>query len=244
VHSVVKRKSAIILALVLAACGAPPPKPPVMPTVPGPAAATEHPAALGQAAGPPDGSRYRIDSAQSELRVLVYRAGPMASLGHNHVISCRCLEGWATFRGDASSAAFALSLPVTAFVVDDPALRREEGSDFAGDVTDDARAGTLHNMLGPAVLDAANVPAIRISSVEVAAAAGSLQARVALEVGGHESTLVVPFALDALPGRLVARGELTLTQSSLGLTPFSVFLGALTVQDELRVRFIFVAVAG
>jgi hypothetical protein len=201
------------------------------------------PATPGQAR-PPGESLYRIDPAQSELRVLVYRAGPMASLGHNHVISCHSLQGWATFGGDASSAAFALSIPVTAFVIDDPTLRTQEGSDFAEDVTDEARAGTLHNMLGPAVLNAAGFPALTIRSVAVAAEGGSLQARVALEVGGHGSTLVVPFVLDASPGRLMVRGELTVTQSSIGLTPFSVFLGALKVRDDLRVKFKFVALAG
>jgi hypothetical protein len=34
------------------------------------------------------------------------------------------------------------------------------------------------------------------------------------------------------------------TQSSIGLTPFSVFLGALKVRDDLRVKFKFVALAG
>ena len=32
------------------------------------------------------GRVYRIDERQSELRILVYRAGPLARLGHNHVM--------------------------------------------------------------------------------------------------------------------------------------------------------------
>ncbi len=176
--------------------------------------------------------------------MLVYRAGPMASLGHNHVISTHELQGWATFNGAASDAAFALTLPVAAFVIDDPRVRNEEGGDFAEDVTDEARSGTAHNMLGPAVLNAADFPALTISSVSVTATAGAFQARVALEVAGHASALVVPFMLEVSPRRLVAHGELTLRQSSIGLAPFSVFLGALKVQDELRVKFKFVAVRG
>jgi hypothetical protein len=99
-------------------------------------------------------------------------------------------------------------------------------------------------MLGPAVLNAADFPALTISSVSVTATAGAFQARVALEVAGHASALVVPFMLEVSPRRLVAHGELTLRQSSIGLAPFSVFLGALKVQDELRVKFKFVAVRG
>ncbi len=237
-RTVVKRQGTVILCLVLAACGAPPPRPSAPAAEPQPAAPT--PSGTAPAAG----GRYRIDPDQSELRVLVYRAGAMASLGHNHVISTQGLQGWATFDGNASAAAFALTVPVADFVIDDPKRRTEEGADFADSVTEEARSGTAHNMLGPAVLNAADFPALTIRSVSVTAGPGSLQARVALEVAGHASMLVVPFLLETSPHRLVAHGELALRQSSIGLTPFSVFLGALKVQDELRVKFKLVAVRG
>jgi len=175
--------------------------------------------------------------------VLVYRAGPMASLGHNHVVSTHSMQGWAVFDGNAASASFALTIPVADFAVDDPTLRANEGSDFEEQVNDDARSGTLHNMLGPAVLNAADFPTLKITSVSLSSAAGALRARVAIGIAGHESTIEVPFVLETSPHRLVGHGELTVTQSSLGLTPFSIFLGALKVQDELRVKFRFVAVS-
>ena len=250
VRTVVKCQGAVLLSLALAACGVPAPKPPAVPPVP---AAPPVPAVPGPAApagrtpanaAPAPGTRYRIDPARSELRVLVYRAGPMASLGHNHVVSTHSLQGWAVFDGDPAAAAFALTAPVGDFVIDDPTLRAEEGADFAEEVGDEARSGTLHNMLGPAVLNAANFAALKITSVSVSAAAGRLRARVALDVAGHASTVIVPFVLEVSPRRLAASGELSLSQSSIGLTPFSVFLGALKVRDELEVKFKFVAVAG
>jgi polyisoprenoid-binding protein YceI len=247
-RTAVKRQGTVLLCLVLAACGAPPPRPSGPAGEPLPAAST--PAASTPASTAPSGTvpaagdRYRIDPDQSELRVLVYRAGAMASLGHNHVISTHGLQGWVTFDGNASAAAFTLTVPVADFVIDDPQRRMEEGADFADSVTEDARSGTAHNMLGPAVLNAADFPALTIRSVSVTAAPGSLQARVALEVAGHASTLVVPLRLETSPHRLIVHGELALRQSSIGLTPFSVFLGALKVQDELRVKFKFVAVRG
>ena len=190
------------------------------------------------------GTRYQIDPNASELLVLVYRAGPMASLGHNHVVSTHSMQGWAVFDGNAASASFALTIPVADFAVDDPTLRANEGSDFEEQVNDDARSGTLHNMLGPAVLNAADFPAVKITSVSLSPAAGALRARVAIHIAGHDSTIDVPFALQTSPHRLVGHGEFTVTQSSLGLTPFSIFLGALKVQDELRVKFRFVALSG
>jgi len=256
-RSVVKCPGAVFLSLALAACGAPQPKPPSAPSPAAssaPAEASPPTATLSRPApsqpAPPmrahPGARYRIDPAESELRVLVYRAGAMASLGHNHVISTHALQGWATFEGDAAGAAFALTAAVADFAVDDPARRAEEGSDFTEDVTEEAKSGTRHNMLGSAVLDAADFPVLTIRSIAVAAAgaAGSYRATVALDVAGHASTLMVPFSLEASAHRLVARGELTVSQSAIGLTPYSILLGALKVQDDLRVKFKFVAVSG
>ena len=40
---------------------------------------------------------------------------------------------------------------------------------------------------------------------------------------------------------VVASGELALRQSELGITPYSAMLGALQVQDEMRVKFRLVA---
>jgi polyisoprenoid-binding protein YceI len=225
-----------MLCLLLAACGAPPIRPPEAPAPPAGTPAPRQPSGAG--------AHFRIDAAHSELRILVYRAGPMAALGHNHVISTHAVQGWATLSADPAAVGFALRVPVADFAVDDAGLRAQEGADFAENVTDEAKSGTLHNMLGPAVLNAVEFPALTLRSTAVTGTGHAYQARIALQVAGHASTLVVPFVLDASPGRLVASGELTVSQSDLGLTPFSIFLGALKVKDEMRVRFKFVAVAG
>ena len=231
-----KGLNAVALGLLLAGCGAPPAR------LPG-----SHPGAVPPASPPaaaPDarGAAYRIDAAHSELRLLVYRAGAMAALGHDHVIVNRALEGWVRFSGDVAGAAFSLTLPTSGFVVDDEAARRQEGADFSEVIDADARAGTLRNMLGPAVLDAQAHPAITVRSVSIATAAGGAQATVRVSVAGHESSLIVPFTVDSSPGRLHAQVDLTVQQTRLGLTPFSVFLGALRVEDQLHVKLDLVAV--
>jgi polyisoprenoid-binding protein YceI len=228
-----KSCGAAALALLLTACGAPtsrPSKPP------GPTLPAQPPPSVSSNA-------YRIDPVHSELRILVYRAGPMAALGHDHVIVNRALGGWLQYAGVAGAASFSLTVPAADFVVDDAQARRDEGAEFAEEIPDDAKSGTLHNMLSAAVLDAAQFPAITLRSVAVRGARGELEATVALNVAGHESTLLVPFAVDSSPGRLIASGALAVRQSAIGLAPFSVFLGALRVQDEMRVKFKLVAVA-
>jgi hypothetical protein len=223
----------ISAAVLLAACGAP---------------VTRTPVGGGNPAAPPSAA-YRVDAAQSELKLLVYRAGPLAHLGHNHVIVSRAMSGWVDVPTAYSAASFYLALPVAEFAVDEPQERNAEGADFSTQVSDDARAGTRHNMLSAALLDADRHPEIDLRSVAVAAANGSSPepARVSLvvtltaDVAGHASRLTVPLTLEISPARLIATGSVVVRQSALGLTPFSIMLGALQVQDEIAIRFKVVA---
>jgi polyisoprenoid-binding protein YceI len=231
------------LALVLAACGA------FQARHAGPRSPEAPVSSIDQ--GLP-GTIYRVDETESELRILVYRAGPLARLGHNHVMVNRRLGGEVNIAGASGASAFWLNIPAAAFMVDDAQARAEEGADFAAAVPDDAKSGTLQNMLSAAVLDAAEFPAITVRSVAVASATGATGATeatrtmvvgVTVGVAGHESTIDVPFALQMGAGRLSATGTLELRQSTLGLTPYSLMLGALQVQDQMTVKFKIVAQA-
>jgi polyisoprenoid-binding protein YceI len=232
------RKRSNLAALVLpllAACGAPPAR------LPDTHPAGSSPPARSAAARPAArGAPYHIDSSHSELRLLIYRAGVMAALGHD-----RALEGWVSFSGDLSGAAFYLKVPTSGFLVDEDAARRQEGADFAEEIDAQGKAGTLHNMLSPAVLDAQEHPSITVQSISIepatAQAEGGAQATVRVSVAGHESSLVVPFAVDTSQSRLHALVDFTLLQTRIGLTPFSVFMGALRVEDQLRVKLDLVA---
>jgi hypothetical protein len=224
---------AICAAALLAACGAPQARR-------GHEAAPAAPEPVARVAA------YRVDAARSEVRLLVYRAGPLAQFGHNHVIVNRAVGGWVDATEPVSAASFSLQIPVADFVVDDPDARAEEGPDFAGEVAEDAKSGTRHNMLSAALLDADHFPDITLTSIAVTPAPGTqaqgkLAARLTVDVAGHETTLVVPFTLETTADRLSVSGTVVLRQSEIGLTPFSVMLGALRVQDEITIKFKFVA---
>jgi hypothetical protein len=228
----------VALVLVLAACGA----------LKARHATPQHPAESISSPGLPSSGRvYHIDATRSELRVLVYRAGPLARLGHNHVIVNRALRGEVNLADAAGASTFSLNVPAADFVVDDAQARREEGGDFAAEIPDDAKAGTLQNMLGTALLDAAEFAVITINSVDVSGPqsmsdADSMIATVAISVAGHESKIDVPFKLQSDSNTLSATGLLELRQSALGLTPYSLMLGALQVQDAMKIKFKIVAV--
>lgn len=184
---------------------------------------------------------YRVDPAQSELRLLVYRAGPLARVGHNHVIVNRGLTGWVDVAPKIAASSFMLSVPTVDFVVDDARMRLEEGADFPGDVDAGAKSGTQRNLQSEALLDGARHSIITVKSLEINGTDAALMATLAVNVAGHESKIIVPFSLERGAGRLLAAGNLGLRQSALGLTPFSVMWGALQVQDEMRLKFRIVA---
>ena len=193
----------------------------------------------------PAGPAYRIDAARSELRILVYRSGALARLGHNHVIESHELKGEVhlTNAGVLDRAAFSLAVPVGGFIVDASASRREEGADFASEPSSADIEGTRHNLLGPGVLDAAAFPTLGVDGTTSVTAAGAT-AHAHLTVRGRASTLEVPVTVAHGPHELTIRGGFGVAQSSLGMTPFSVGLGALSVRDQLEVRFTIVAVEG
>jgi hypothetical protein len=172
----------------------------------------------------------------------------MAALGHDHVIVNRALEGSVSPAGPLASAGFFLSIPTSGFVVDEAAARAQEGADFSEEIGDDAKAGTLHNMLSPAVLDAQSHASITVHSISIEPAPGdaqvppaALRATVRVAVAGHEATLVVPFTVQTSAGRLHAQAAFTVQQTALGLTPFTALLGALRVEDQVRVKLDLIA---
>jgi hypothetical protein len=153
------------------------------------------------------------------------------------------LTGRIDFGGTATESSFSIEIPAAGFFVDDGELRRQEGPDFPGEIPADAKEGTLHNMLSPALLDASEFPVITVRGANITGTDDALTATLTVSVAGHESTFVAPFTLEAAAGRLSAAGTIELRQSALGLAPFSVMMGALQVRDDMRLRFKIVAIA-
>jgi hypothetical protein len=213
---------------------------PLPPRAPAPPPAAVAPAgALAQL-----GTPYQIVAEDSLLTILVYRAGPLASVGHNHVIASHELGGTIYVPAEITRSTFQMHVPVATLTVDETALRAQQASaDFPPDVSDSAREGTRHNMLGEALLDAANYPEIALQATLLPAAApgGTLMAQVQSTVRAQVRSFTAPLRYELGDHSVTVAGEIPLRQSDLGLTPFSAMLGALQVQDEMRVSFRIVA---
>jgi hypothetical protein len=184
------------------------------------------------------GRVFRLDEDASEVRIYVYRAGAFAARGHNHVITASALQG-AVFvpTSGAGGARFDVVMAVDALAVDDADVRRSLGYTFGSEVTDDARAGTRANMLGPDVLDAEQFPLIGVTARAIAGELPKLVVTAAVTLRGVTRELVVPVDVEADEDRLVARGALAIRQSEFGIDPFSALGGLLRVDDPVMVEF-------
>jgi hypothetical protein len=235
------RVALMVAACCLAAChGAPAVG--ARATRPPEAAAPAMPASPATPATPAAGERYRIDAQRSVVLILIYRAGRMAALGHNHVIAVRDLSGEIILAAHGSQSSWQLDFPVAALSVDEPQLRAEQGTDFQSAVDQVAIAGTREHMLGPALLDAEHFPTIHLQSLQPGNdAAGGDGAELVMTtrilVRDHSAELQLPVSLQHAGDELIASGEFDLTHAQLGLTPYSVALGALRVAERMHVRF-------
>jgi hypothetical protein len=146
------------------------------------------------------------------LRVLVFRGGTAARLGHNHVLRAGDLRvAW-------PAAGPVLSFRLDALAIDPPALRARLGPAFASAVDDEARAGTRANLLK--ALDAAAYPEVVVRTLQQVGEGVQRRLWFAVEVEGRR-----------------AHGQLVIRQSDFGLQPFTVLGGLLAVQDALVVQF-------
>lgn len=185
---------------------------------------------------------YVLDAARSDVRFLVYRAGPLAVLlGHNHVIEAKDLTGDVYLAADIRASGFSLTLPVAGLTVDDAAARRVEGPDFATQPSAAAIDGTRKNMLGPALLDAEHFPEISIRSVKLFGPDWALDATVRITLHGAARDVTVPIFVEHDGDTLSVSGSFDIKQSDFGITPFSAGGGALQVADTVRIRFHLVA---
>lgn len=184
---------------------------------------------------------YAIRSEGSNVRFLVYRAGPLAAFGHNHVIHAATLHGDVYLNNQFSLSGFSITLPVKDFRVDEPAQRAAEGADFAAQPSAAAISGTSSNMFGPALLDAAHFPEIVVRSVRITGSQSAPMVTLRITLHGAQRELDVPVTLATSGSQLTASGNFDIKQTDFGIAPFSILGGGLQVADTVKVRFRIVA---
>jgi len=226
------------LALLLAACTNAPPRAPHGDDV---AAVSSRAQALAQdyAELARSGGRvFKLDPAASAVRILVFRGGAAARLGHNHVVSTPRFVGFVHVpEAGASQARFDLEFRLDELRLDDPAVRAEAGDAFSTVLSPEAISATRDHMLEADDLDADHFPFVRVQSLQITGELPQLAARVRVELHGQAREFAVPLRIDGLPDRIRVSGRFVLRQSDFGIRPYSVAGGLLSVQDDLIVDF-------
>jgi polyisoprenoid-binding protein YceI len=186
-------------------------------------------------ARPANVTTYTVDTKQSKLEIHVYREGFLKAFGHDHLISAAQRSGQIRLAQPnlaESSVTFVVETP--SLVVLDPGATEKDRNEIQA------------TMLGDKVLDAARYPRIEFTSSGVHSmtqkeGATELQVDGTLRLHGVEKLVTVRVRLRTDGGNLTADGELSLLQSTYGITPIKVGGGAVRVKDKLKISFHIVA---
>jgi hypothetical protein len=205
----------------------------------GPRPAAHAPAV--SANGPANGTAFQLDSGASEIWLFLHADGPLAKVGHTHVITNHDLRGTVWLHPQPEQSGCDVQIPVQSFVVDDPKERASAGAEYAEPLDEAARSGTRDHMLGDKQLSAAQYPSVSLQCRHISIGAQGASVELTVTVRDHSSQLTVPVQWQHQGNTLRAEGELSFTQTALGLEPYSLLLGALRVSDEIRARFLLVA---
>ncbi|HVY64503.1 MAG TPA: YceI family protein [Gammaproteobacteria bacterium] len=185
---------------------------------------------------------FTIDGGASDIHWLVYKAGALSRLGHNHAIAVPSPQGRVTVHAqDLAESRFEIVIPVADLVIDDPKLRSGLGEQFSSVPTADDIAGTRKNMLSDRVLNGEKFPQIRVTGVGPYGAAGAQTFKMKVELLGRSIDLTVPTKVTVTDDRVEASGEFELNHADLGMQPFSVMMGALQVGEKLSFSYHVVA---
>ncbi len=169
----------------------------------------------------------RIDSEQSLIVATVRRGGILARLGHDHVVASHNVSGTVSPAQNRADLTFRLD----EMKIDEADLRRTAGLEKQPSA--DAIEGTRHNMLTK-VLDADRYPIVSIHAERMTA---GQPLQVSITLHGVTRTLAIPVELREENGSINVKGTVNLKQTDFGLTPFSVMGGAMSVQDQMELRF-------
>jgi polyisoprenoid-binding protein YceI len=191
-----------------------------------------------QRSGETGAAIYRIDPRTSDVHLLVYRDGALSTFGHNHVVSLKDFKGTIHLQPTLGQSRVEFEIPVDRLIVDDAALRRLEGEDFANQPSRDDIAATRTNMLGDALLNAKQFPTIKVTGTSGPVdAENSAMLDLSVQLVGREMKLRIPFILKLEGDRLEASGAVDLSHRQLGLKPFSALLGSLRVAEQMKFKY-------
>lgn len=194
---------------------------------------------------PRDGhEKFTISAQESLLLVKVMRSGPLSRFGHNHIVGGPVIHGYVLVAPELPDSKLALSVRLADMIVDARQWRDAAGEDFASVPDQQDIEGTRKNMLGPKVLDVEQHPEVTVSITGILGAAPDFSVLARITLKGVTKSLPVPVHIERVGGKITASGTFSLVQSDFDIEPFSILLGAISVEDELQISYSIVAESG
>lgn len=191
-----------------------------------------------------EGRVFWVDSERSEARFYLWRGGPMAEKGHNHVLRVKKMEGavFLPYNMLEEMARLEILFRAEDIEVDPMPLRQETGGAFADTALtpEDAQA-TREHMLGEKVLNAERFPVIAFRAEKILGELPKLVLNARINLHGIERRKLVPATVQVKDDLLTARGELVIKQRDFRIEPFSAMGGALYLKDPVIIEFVIVA---
>jgi hypothetical protein len=222
-----------ILALALAACdtGPEPPAPPKPTAAPDSSAS---PIAPDREAGDQT-AVYRVNPEESRADIIVRRGGQFEKMGHDHVITAHGIDGHVLLAQEGATGSRAdLVVELGELTVDEAAARKEYQLATEPSDRDIARTGdNMHEK----VLETERWPEARVAIGIIDQTETSARCEVTLQVKDRQHTFPIEVSLDYDDSDFRASGQFDLLQSDLGIEPFGVLGGMLSVRDRLEISF-------
>lgn len=218
-------KSSWFILLFLAGCAAPV-KAPLVVSVP---EAPEEIEAGGQL--------YLVDNQSSQVIVEVGKTGSQSFLGHNHLLLIPELEGSVHLFDPIDKSRISIRVPVGTIVVDPVELRQKWGEKYKKSIGNKDKQATYNNMLSSKVLDSQNYSHLSLESAQITGTETGLIMTTRIKIRDQIRMLDIPLELELADKYLCVNGRFSVLQTDFGITPFSVFMGALSVEDEVKIDF-------
>ncbi len=178
-----------------------------------------------------------IDPKKSWAKVLVYKTGFLSRLGHNHTVSINVISGSINLATPLSKSTASLTFKVHNLEVDNSDDRTKAGALFDGDISQSDKDGTMENMLGKYVLNAAKYPTISLSVVSVDGDMDNLKLLTDITIQNITLRKSIPAKGLWVDKRFNISGSFAILQSDFKIEPFSILGGAIAVQDKLDIQF-------
>jgi len=177
---------------------------------------------------------YRIIDAQSRFTILVGKAGFLSGAAHDHTIAVKAFTGRVTLAGTGvAGASMEMDIDARSLKVVDQGVSEKDRAE-------------IQSEMESKVLEISRFPRITFKSVSlsgVKADAGNWRFVLNGDLSLHGVTkrVAVPVTATVKPEQVNASGEVTIKQTDFGIKVYSKALGAVKVQDALKLSFNIIA---